>query len=107
MGRIGTIGIHHHHWDPVAPQAPATSVQTGTAPIRDGSGIGLDPALLSAEQIEIQLFNLNELLNDELPYLVEEGGSDISNCVVRLERGSSTPWPVSSALCANARPKRI
>ncbi|KAK3379009.1 hypothetical protein B0T24DRAFT_716666 [Lasiosphaeria ovina] len=86
VGRVGSIGVHHHHHgDNQAAPGSGTANGQNTALTNEGPGGGLDPALLSAEQIEIQLLNLNELLNDELPDLVEEGGSVISSCAKRLE----------------------
>jgi len=81
------IGIRHSKENPVSAQAAEVSGKTDSAPVREGArGTGgLDPALLCAEQIETQLDNLNGLLNGELPKLVEEGGSELQNCVVRLK----------------------
>ncbi|KAK1829438.1 hypothetical protein QBC39DRAFT_356565 [Podospora conica] len=85
VGRVGAIGIHHHHGDPVATPNTAMGRQTDSVLTREGTSGAIDPALLSAEQIEIQLLNLNELLNDDLPDVVDGGGSEVSNCAARLE----------------------
>ncbi|KAK5662533.1 hypothetical protein OQA88_8445 [Cercophora sp. LCS_1] len=86
-GHFGAIGIHHHHGDAATPTPAATNgdgaVATGARAAADVGG--LDPALLSAEQIETQLLSLNELLDGELPDPVREGGSEIKAIVTRLE----------------------
>jgi hypothetical protein len=54
---------------------------TPNAPLK---GPAIDPALLAAEEIETQLLRFNELLNDDLPMLIEQGGYEVSGCASRL-----------------------
>ncbi|KAK4160285.1 hypothetical protein QBC43DRAFT_338377 [Cladorrhinum sp. PSN259] len=85
IGRFGAIGIHHHHGVPTTTPEPGTVNGQHTAPPREETS-RLDPALLSAEQIETQLLNLNGLVGSELPDLIEDGGSEISSLATRLEK---------------------
>jgi hypothetical protein len=56
--------------------APSTTEQT--------SDIGIDPALLAAEQIERQLFRLHELLHEDLVGILQNGGPEITACSKQL-----------------------
>lgn len=81
------IGIRHSREDPGPAPTAEASGKADYALVREATAStdGLDPALLSAEQIETQLDNMNMLLNGELSKLVEEGGSELQNCAVRLK----------------------
>jgi hypothetical protein len=59
----------------------------GPAPPRaeQTSHIGIDPALLAAEQIERQLVRLHELLHGSLFGILQNGGSEITACSKQLE----------------------
>ncbi|EMD61588.1 hypothetical protein COCSADRAFT_39290 [Bipolaris sorokiniana ND90Pr] len=46
--------------------------------------VGIDPALLAAEQIEGQLLRLQDLLREDLVSILQDGGSDIIACSKQL-----------------------
>jgi hypothetical protein len=103
VGRMGTIGVHHP--EPAAASADPTVNANGQnmVPSQHSASLGIDPALLAAEQIETQLLNLNELLNDDLPTIVEEGGSEILACTQRLEALKKGLGDFQSKHAMNAR----
>ncbi|KAN0103471.1 hypothetical protein V8E51_011784 [Hyaloscypha variabilis] len=49
------------------------------------SDMGIDPALLAAEQIENRLYQFKELLNDDQATTLKDGASDVLDCSQRLQ----------------------
>ncbi|KAI8633695.1 hypothetical protein F5Y19DRAFT_462008 [Xylariaceae sp. FL1651] len=85
VSSIGTVGVHYTK-KAYNSARPTVGVDgQGMAPNQPLASLGVDPAILAAEQIETQLLNLNELLNDHLLTIFEEGGTKILACTRRLE----------------------
>ena len=59
--------------------------ETASSKTKKASDVGIDPALLAAEQIERQLHRLHELLNKDLVALLQNGGFEITACSKQLE----------------------
>ena len=78
VSRVSTPNTHRP--GPAIGPIPETADANGQGPVvgQQPASLGIDPALLTAEQIESQLLALNNLLNDELPVLLEQGGFEIS-----------------------------
>jgi len=71
-------------------------------PVTPQRAVGLDPALLAAEQIETQLQLLNGLLNEKLFDILKDGGSEIIFSSTRLQTLRRNLGDFSSKHCLTA-----
>jgi len=83
VGRIGSFGGRHP--PPNSDADDASNSNQAILAIEPQPTLGIDPALLAAEQIEKQLVSLNDLLGEDLPVLVQDGGMEVLACSKRLE----------------------
>jgi hypothetical protein len=67
------------------------------------SDMGVDPALLAAEQIENRLYQFKELLNDDQATTLRDGASDVLECSQRLQSLKTSLGGFSSKHTLEAR----
>ena len=101
VGRIGSFKGQHP--PPKSDISNASNANQATPGVEHQSTLGIDSAFLAAEQIETQLLNLNDLLNENLPVLVEDGGTEVLACSKRLEALKNSIRQFQSKYTLNAR----
>lgn len=103
VGEVGKIRIFHQEVRSSEVPGTTTTNEHNRPATYQPPTVGIDPALLAAEQLETQLLNLNGLLNEDLPALVEGGGSEISACARRFEALEKGLGDFKSSHVLNAR----